>query len=528
MRPAPEKTSTMLASIRRCYVRGTPAPASFRKQFLFKEYQAFAGILVLMLFCSCATSKKGFDPYKKFSPAALREDFDVYQQILEQRHPSLYWYTPKSQMDQTFNKGRLQLNDSLTEYEFRKVVSVVNSKIECGHTSVKSSKQYLKYVDTLKSGTTFPLYIKTWNDTVVVVRNIYRNHPAIERGTMIDSIDGIAVKELLDTMYQYLNADGGNRFAKDQTLSTGTWFGSLYTSIYGWKRNYRVAYRDGQGTIQTSVIKPLVTRRDTTIKRGQVVLKKQPKKPRKVLLDEVRYLQIDSTGTTALMELNSFSEKQKLRSFFKNSFRLLEKEKVKNLIIDLRGNAGGRVGNSNLLTKYLAQKPFKLADSLYAKPAKGNYGKFIKHNFWTKLAMGLVTRKDGNRRHYRFFEKHFFKPRKQNHFNGNVYLLSGGNSFSASTLVMSTLREQDNVVIIGEPSGGAAYGNTAWFIPEVTLPNTKIRFRLPLFRLVINKTLAQNGKGVQPEVWVGPSIDAIRKGEDYKMKKTIELIRGNQ
>ena len=60
--------------------------------------------------------------------------------------------------------------------------------------------------------------------------------------------------------------------------------------------------------------------------------------------------------------------------------------------------------------------------------------------------------------------------------------------------------KQDNVTIVGEETGGGAYGNTAWLIPDVTLPETGVRFRLPLFRLVIDKNYPKNGKGVQPEV----------------------------
>ena len=77
---------------------------------------------------------------------------------------------------------------------------------------------------------------------------------------------------------------------------------------------------------------------------------------------------------------------------------------------------------------------------------------------------------------------------------------------------------------MGEETGGGAYGNTAWLIPDITLPNTKVRFRLPLFRLVIDKN-AQKGRGVMPEVEVDPTVNAIRKNQDYKMDKVLEMIR---
>ena len=77
---------------------------------------------------------------------------------------------------------------------------------------------------------------------------------------------------------------------------------------------------------------------------------------------------------------------------------------------------------------------------------------------------------------------------------------------------------------MGEETGGGAYGNTAWLIPDITLPNTKVRFRLPLFRLVIDKNV-RKGRGVMPEVEVDPTVNAIRKNQDYKMDKVLEMIR---
>jgi len=77
---------------------------------------------------------------------------------------------------------------------------------------------------------------------------------------------------------------------------------------------------------------------------------------------------------------------------------------------------------------------------------------------------------------------------------------------------------------VGEESGGSAYGNNAWLIPEVTLPHTGVRFRLPLFRLVIDKN-EQKGYGVQPEVYTPPTTPAIRRLADFKMETVIELIQ---
>jgi C-terminal processing protease CtpA/Prc len=132
--------------------------------------------------------------------------------------------------------------------------------------------------------------------------------------------------------------------------------------------------------------------------------------------------------------------------------------------------------------------------------------------------------KDGNY-HFGLFERKYFKPKKKNHFDNQVYILTGGNTFSASTLFTGVVKDQPNVTVVGEETGGGAYGNNAWLIPDVTLPITKLRFRLPLFRLVINKNLEKNGRGIYPEVESLPTVQDIRKGVDYKMEKVRSMVK---
>ena len=141
----------------------------------------------------------------------------------------------------------------------------------------------------------------------------------------------------------------------------------------------------------------------------------------------------------------------------------------------------------------------------------------------------FVTRKraDGNY-HFGYFERHYFKPRKKHHFDGKIYLLTGGNSFSATTLVLKAVQGQPNVKIIGEETGGGAYGNTAWMIPDVKLPETGVRFRLPKFRLVMDKDLVKTGRGVMPDIFVRATPEYILRGVDPKIEVVKEMIKKSQ
>jgi len=145
--------------------------------------------------------------------------------------------------------------------------------------------------------------------------------------------------------------------------------------------------------------------------------------------------------------------------------------------------------------------------------------------------MLFVTKKQHDGKyHFGYFERHYFSPKTDHHFDGKVYILIGGNSFSATTLFVGALKGQKNVTLVGEETGGGYYGNTAWIIPDVTLPNTKLRIRLPKFRLVVDKSREKDGRGVMPDVFALPTTEAIRRGIDFKAEKVRELIetRGNE
>jgi hypothetical protein len=440
-------------------------------------------------------------------------------------------------MDHYFKWGEQQLKDSMTEPEFRKILSYVTSKINCGHTSVRASKAWSKYQDTVAIWRIFPLSMKFWqgktlqeDDTMVVALNLNRKDSILKRSTVITKINGRTTREIIDTLFQFIPTDGYNRTHKFQTLSNRGSFGSLYSSVFGYSSRYAIEYADSTGKLKSVTIPIYYPALDTAARASIVPVTRLPQPSRKdrkqQRLNYTRLLKIDSVNHTAFMDLGSFGRGYGLKGFFRRSFKALQKNKIGHLIIDVRGNGGGSVTNSTNLSRYITDHKFKVGDSLYAITKRKQYSRYVQNDFWNRLFITFFTKKrrDGYY-HFGYFEKHYFKPKKKGHFDGKTYILTGGNSFSATTLFVSSVMDQDNVIVVGEETGGGAYGNTAWLIPDVTLPETGVRFRLPLFRLVINKNNPKNGKGVQPEVESKPTIQAIKLGADFKLDKVLELIK---
>lgn len=493
---------------------------------------------ILILWCmilltACGVSKSSFSPGRKFSPEQLQRDYDLYRNILEHHHPGLYWYTPKDSIDYYFDYGRRQLNDSLTEPAFRKILSFVTAKINCGHTSIRNSRAWAKYSDTVRAGKMFPLSMKLWNDTMLVTANLNRRDSILRRGTMITKVNGKTVPELTDTLFRYISSDGYNLTHKYQSLSNRGYFGSLYTSIFGPKEKYDLEYIDSTGKPAKITIPVYNPAADTVgrmaIRQPARIPMPSKKERKRQQISTIRLLRIDTVNHSAMMTLSTFGKGYALRKFFRQSFRAIKENHITHLIVDVRGNGGGNVNNSTLLTRFIANQPFRTGDSLYAVNKRSPYYKYIQNHFWNRLFIGFFTRKkkDGLY-HFGYFERHSFKPKRSNHFDGKTYIVTGGNSFSATTLFTSALIRQENVIVVGEETGGGAYGNSAWLIPDVTLPETGVRFRLPLFRLVIDKNRVKDGLGVQPEIFSFPSISAIKRNADFKIEKVMELIKEDQ
>ncbi len=486
----------------------------------------------LLFFCVLLASntpavfaQKNIIGLTKTAPALLQEDLSLLQKILEANHPSLYWYTSKDSVDLCFKNAINSITDSLDEVQFKNKVAEVISIIRCGHTSVRFSKAYIKKIAQFRYPQ-FPLSLKAWGDSLVVLSSSFPHDSIFKRGTIITGINGRSNRQVLDTIFRSISSDGYAYNYKNQVVSGN--FAAWYKTVLGIDSLYRISYIDSSGKTSLAVIKSFSPQKDTLSKKplDSIPPFKKPtrKEIRRAKLLAKRSFVIDTATHTAFMDLSTFSGGW-IRPFFRRSFRAMQKQGARNLVVELRTNGGGSVSNSILLTKYLSDHPFKVGDSVVAISRKFKYGRYIHPSlvYWFAMNFGAHKMEDGLI-HYRYYEKKLFQPKEKYHFSGNVFLLQGGYSFSATTMFISQLKGQQNVKIVGEESGGGYYGNSAMHIPVIRLPNTGLQVTLPMYRLVIDANRPK-GHGVIPDIIINPSSEAIKKSIDLKLQKIRELIQ---
>lgn len=496
-------------------------------------------VVVAMAVWGCSGTKHNFLPQQKYSATALQQDLEVARSTYMKNHPAIDWYNSRDSINQRFERVKQSITDSLTEPEFRVLLSYAIEAIRCGHTSVLSSKAYIRHIEK-NPVPQFPFEVRFWGeDSLIVVRSLLKDSLALPPGTAIKSIGGVSAGELIAQMKQYVSTDGFSDGFKDIIISNS--FGARLRWMYGPVKQYKVRYIDSLGIEKENTYpnyQPMKSGFKVVAKDSASIaaIQKAQKDSSGLFAKNLRQLKSkmagnweqDSSLNLSVFTLNTFSGK-KVGGIIRRGFKNLSKSGDKNLVIDLRNNGGGKINNSTLLTRYLVNQPFRVADSASAVSLKLAYPQYTQASWVYKYFSWVFTsRQADGRYHLRTMERRYYRPKQKHHFSGNVFVITAGGSFSASSLFLSKIVNQPNVITVGEETGGGARGNSAIMTPQVTLPNTRVRIRLPLFKLISDATVPDIGRGIIPKQVVPPNSWFIKTGQDPKMAWIKEYLRQKQ
>lgn len=486
---------------------------------------------LIILSASCTSTKKL--NYKltsqKHNPEDLKKDLRILKNALEEAHPGLYWYVSKKEVDSVFSSVDNRINTPLTSAEFYRLAAPAVTMLRDGHTRLilPGIKKSEKEKETDKKKGKAPLSQFNFkiidNKLFIIVNN--SSDSTLIKGSEIERIDGKPLKEVVSNIESLFSSDGFNETFKSRY--TEKQFSGLYKTYYN-KSDSILLTINGKNHLITYFKKPVdsVALKD---KKLQNKLRKEREKRRykgfgendEPLLD----LQIiPGSVRTGVLRVRSFSfPGDDHKKFFEEAFEEVKNKGIEKLILDLRYNPGGKLSACKTLFSYLISKESAFLSDLEVRDKWYPSRKYFDNKLILNIQNAFIVKRSGFGYRARLKGIKPVTPAKL-HYTGDLYVLINGYSFSASSLLAANLYGIKRGIFIGEETGGGYNKCTAGIIPLVTLPETRVKLRLPLIKIAPAKTRDLEGWGVLPDYHVMPELNDLLNKKDTELNFTLKLI----
>lgn len=533
----------------------------------------FSLLFTALLMLGCAsTSRQNARIHTPVAPKKLIKDVDYVQKTMKKIHPDLYWYISQEDLDYKFDSIRKTITQPMTPNEFYLKISPVVAAVRQGHMSVvplyekmdkkdkKTRKKYKKSVSPLAQ---FEYY---WdNDELYIYKNNSKDS-LISAGSKVLSIENITPKDIYRKYRKTFTSDGYNttfiakRFSKTivnyYTLELG-YKDSLNMTLSCNDIVYRTKiYRDFKENTKTK-IDSLVTEWTNNDSlnpfKNKIVSKEEKKEKKKELKEKKKYNRtfgfdpktkkfskeltypIRNDSTIAVLTIRNFSQGNAEKAY-DSVFSEIEKKHVQTLVIDLRGNTGGRLSDIKSLYEYLAleSEPFvdpTLVNSHFRLPFDAIRGKsvidytllspfYLVHTIalWSK-----TYKADDGHYYYKIpgYKAIDIQPKA---FKGKLFVLIDGATFSASSIISSNLKSTKRAVFVGEETGGAYNGTVAGRMPILKLPHSKLKWVAGIMSIKPYHKEKTEGYGIIPDITITPAPEDVVNENDLGLDWIIKHL----
>ena len=456
---------------------------------------------------------------QKFSREEMIEDISFFGRLLinndpistvEEKKASRLYFEKKLT---TFDKNDLSTGEFIRY--LRELKSIAKYDSHAG----------ISFTDTVPPTNLFPLPV------IVMDRKLFVNieNDSIPFGSIIHSINGIGTSEIL---YKLTGGDTTSTLKLGKLVNE---FFYLYYLILGPSEQFIIEYS----------LKSENKIKKTTV-RGIDIFKYLEVDTQKTfpLHRDFFYTQYYPETDTYYLQLNSFSwpsikdSNQSIQTFqhlFDSLFTDIKRKQAKNVIIDLKNNLGGEMSIAILLFSYFIDSSMSVAGT-FKLPADVTLSNLVSINkipvendssaiaILNKYKQHTVT--EGQ--HDKGTFEQSLSP-NLNKFNGNLYVLISGRTFSAAVDFTALIKAYNKAVLVGEKVGSSIYNSTAGLILQYQLPNTKLIIETPIVSLNFSDQITSK----LPEKYISPDIKLsfesrykyFLEKKDADLEETLLLIQ---
>lgn len=522
------------------------------KQYLFFPCSATGRILaclMLMLSFMAASAqhtaglRAGKTKYRIFAralrPEEMREDLTVFKKIREEANSGMYRYVTKTELEKQYHNAFEKIKRPLSVQEFYRLLVGLTDSEGSIHNKTELSEEDLKHLN--EKTTFFPYHLK------YLQGKIYFDavKKEIPLGSRILSINQTCDSLLIARFSKYITTDGFNTSAKASN-SINNAFGNRYPIEFGLTGKFKVDYTEPDSHSAHSVVisgVDLNERNKNVAGRHSAGIdsltdwRVQKSHSFEILDDQTARLNFRIFNMADGTEDPAFAG---YVTWVDSVFRVLENKKIKNLILDIRGNPGGSDPTYEQPMMYLTGSRFRenseaflIFDELpnieyfWGKSTASAMDEGAKRAYLVDLK-GYFTRLENGYNFQAQGKNPYYLP-KSPAFGGNLYLLIDENVASAASHLASLVRAYArNLTVVGTETGGGYYGHNGHFSLVYELPNSKIKTRFSAVYVVQDAPakIAQTlGHGTMPDYEVSQTFEDFMEKKDTQLNFVMKLIQ---
>jgi len=482
---------------------------------------ALATALSLTVFAPDAIAQSG----PMLSVDQIKADIALAEEAYNRVHPGYTRYATGAEMAAAWDNLEIAAETSggMSLGDFYLGVQDVLTQIRCDHTKAELPKALIK------ARKESPVYLPLrWS--VIEGRGIVRlagEGTGLNFGDEIIAIDGRPLKGMMDEVAPYIPVDGYTEWSRQGGISESLEFRGGAVDHFGallWdiKPQAKLTVKDEAGVQRNVTLDRVSFEAWSTLGASDDMARN--------FKDAVTFERLGDNGAyLAVDTFVNYRQPVDPEMIYDPIFDALKAEGRDYLILDLRQNGGGsNDAQAGLLDRIMTEKKALYRD-LQVKTL--NLDGLREHLWtWEKRALkpnklAFKKNKDGTFSMRKFVGEHGKIRPEKNVFKGQLFVLTSTSNSSASATILAHLKDSGRATLIGEKAGGSAEGPTAGIQFTLTLPESKIKTRLPIIRHFTDIKSFEPGLSTSPDIYAPMTVEAFREGRDPALEVAKALIK---
>lgn len=413
----------------------------------------------------------------RFGPDQIKADISEYIRVLRKNHPGVHDMLNDEEFDSMIAQLSGELTDSMDIISVLPVFMKISASLGCSHTRVRPSspvRRAMEYYLPL-----LPAELMMKDGKLLMTGRIAGQNTTPDLREIL-SINGIPSSQVIAELSSIIPVNYKFQSSMEYEFNR---YQSAYLPFLFRDSIYKLDILTDDGATETMTFQGMPVRDIDWANEG---------------------MQLDWSISTipgqqsAIFTIPTFAypDPMNLPVYLDSIFIALNKQGIKNLIIDLRGNEGGPPFPSRILLSYLIDKPFAYffsGDGAQNDPTLGDL-----EGLYESL------------------------PQSPNVYKGKLYVLSDAGCMSTTGHFLSLIRYHKAGIIAGTSpeSHFSCNDNTM----DLSLPNTKTECAIPTTRFSTNVSGMRVDQPLQPDMPVDCCTGIRLSDEDPLLDMVLDKI----